>query len=140
MVRIYELAFLTIAATGFKSSASVDESSASGCFRLCEPSDSLIIVPSRGKNGSITDHIVVGLKPPFFAEFVRNGPLSRRDWTLQERLLSRRIVHYAQGHLFFECLSEEGALAHNGDVWSSYDNLKITRDGRLYGDLRPTVI
>ncbi|KAH9204844.1 hypothetical protein DL95DRAFT_271743, partial [Leptodontidium sp. 2 PMI_412] len=33
-------------------------------------------------------------------------PLSTRGWTLQERVLSPRTVHYASDQLYFECESE----------------------------------
>ncbi|KAI2601959.1 HET-domain-containing protein [Hypoxylon sp. NC1633] len=36
---------------------------------------------------------------------VADEPLSTRAWTLQERLLSRRIVHYARDQMYFECES-----------------------------------
>jgi hypothetical protein len=37
---------------------------------------------------------------------VANEPLSTRGWTLQERVLSPRTVHYASDQLYFECESE----------------------------------
>ena len=47
-----------------------------------------------------------------FKETVTSGPLYQRAWTFQERLLSRRILHYAEGQLHWECqetcLSEDG--------------------------------
>lgn len=43
---------------------------------------------------------------------IEDQPLSRRGWTLQERLLSPRIIHYATDQMYFECestiLSEDG--------------------------------
>ncbi|KAK4248959.1 putative heterokaryon incompatibility protein [Corynascus novoguineensis] len=43
---------------------------------------------------------------------LENQPLSTRGWTLQERLLSPRTVHYATDQIYFECeqriLSEDG--------------------------------
>ena len=45
--------------------------------------------------------------------------LSTRGWALQERLLSRRILHYASDQMYFEC--QEGILAEDGasfPAWS----------------------
>jgi hypothetical protein len=43
---------------------------------------------------------------------IAKEPLSSRGWTLQERLLSPRIVHYATDQMYFECefqlVSEDG--------------------------------
>ncbi|KAK3695869.1 heterokaryon incompatibility protein-domain-containing protein [Podospora appendiculata] len=38
-----------------------------------------------------------------FTKEVAEGPLNTRAWTLQERCLSRRIVHYARTQLYWEC-------------------------------------
>lgn len=37
---------------------------------------------------------------------VADQPLSTRGWTLQERLLSPRVVHYAGDQIYFECETE----------------------------------
>jgi hypothetical protein len=34
---------------------------------------------------------------------IRNEPLSRRGWALQERMLSRRVVHFTTYQMIFEC-------------------------------------
>lgn len=43
---------------------------------------------------------------------IAKEPLSSRGWTLQERLLSPRVVHYATDQMYFECecllVSEDG--------------------------------
>jgi hypothetical protein len=38
-----------------------------------------------------------------FTSEVNNSPLSKRSWAFQERLLSRRILHFGSTFLFFEC-------------------------------------
>lgn len=37
---------------------------------------------------------------------VADQPLSSRGWTLQERLLAPRVVHYADDQIYFECDTE----------------------------------
>lgn len=37
-------------------------------------------------------------------QILREAELSQRGWTVQERLLSTRIVHYSRNELFWECL------------------------------------
>jgi hypothetical protein len=39
-----------------------------------------------------------------FGEDVTNGTLSQRAWCLQERAMSRRILHFDKDQLFWECL------------------------------------
>lgn len=34
----------------------------------------------------------------------RQSPLSSRGWVLQERILSRRVLHFAKGELLWECM------------------------------------
>lgn len=31
------------------------------------------------------------------------GPLNRRAWVLQERVLSRRVIHFTKSHMYWEC-------------------------------------
>lgn len=60
-----------------------------------------------------------------FEETVDRGPLNSRAWVFQERLLSRRILHYGKDQLHWECqetcLSEDGrkAFGHDYDKASS---------------------
>ncbi|RYP63125.1 hypothetical protein DL771_009419 [Monosporascus sp. 5C6A] len=45
---------------------------------------------------------------------LRGEPLSTRAWGLQERVLSRRTLHFASEQMYFECL--EGFYAEDGTV------------------------
>jgi len=56
---------------------------------------------------------VIGAFGELFAP-LENEPPSKRGWCLQERLLSRRVLHYATSQMFWECthgiLSEDGCF------------------------------
>ena len=47
-----------------------------------------------------------------FYDPIAAEPLSSRGWTLQERLLSPRTIHYASDQLYFEC--ETGMVSEDG--------------------------
>ena len=34
---------------------------------------------------------------------VRNAPLNKRGWVMQERLLSRRTIHFGRSQAYWEC-------------------------------------
>ncbi|KAK0629359.1 heterokaryon incompatibility protein-domain-containing protein, partial [Bombardia bombarda] len=62
---------------------------------------------------------------------IASEPLSARGWTLQERLLSPRIIHYASDQLYYECdtylVSEDGFTFDSGDVFFNLKRLLLTQ-------------
>lgn len=73
-----------------------------------------------------------------FEDSVNSGPLNSRAWVFQERLLSRRILHYGKDQLHWECqetcLSEDGHEASGNhyyksdSILSSATNSKVERN------------
>ncbi|KAF2453856.1 heterokaryon incompatibility protein-domain-containing protein [Lineolata rhizophorae] len=85
MERIYSNAFLTISATR--------GSDAGLFFTRCV---AMPFCDGLGRSGKV--NVVRYSKLRFGTE-----PIHRRAWTLQERLLSRRVLHYCNGHMVWEC-------------------------------------
>ncbi|KAI4650311.1 uncharacterized protein J4E79_009580 [Alternaria viburni] len=57
---------------------------------------------------------------PTWSEVLQESPLNKRAWVLQERLLSRRVVHFEKNEIFWECLetsAREGSLEENPEAW-----------------------
>ncbi|KAI0469472.1 heterokaryon incompatibility protein-domain-containing protein [Xylaria cf. heliscus] len=63
---------------------------------------------------------------------VEAPPLLKRGWVLQERLLSRRVVHFARNEVAWECLhlSECQCLASSGE---RFPNPKVLLGAFLHG-------
>ena len=104
MSRIYQFSLFTVAATGA-------EDTSRGCFLDRVPTSveigPVISLPYRTKEGVVSGRFMVFEQHKTFAEeydrFVEKSPLLKRGWVFQERVLSRRMVHYTKGKIFFEC-------------------------------------
>jgi hypothetical protein len=100
MGSIYANSYLTIAAT-----ASVDGSG--GCFRIMKAP-----VPVDFKSSSGRNRPAYIRRAPHQHQLLNESSLFKRGWTLQEMLLSRRIVHFTDDQLLWQCqtltASEDG--------------------------------
>ncbi|KAE9374187.1 HET-domain-containing protein, partial [Stipitochalara longipes BDJ] len=104
MARIYQFSLLTVAATGA-------EDASRGCFLDRAPTPieigPIISLPYRTREGVVSGRFMVVEQHMKFAEeydrFVEKSPLLKRGWIFQERVLSRRMVHYTRGKMYLEC-------------------------------------
>ncbi|KAI0097509.1 heterokaryon incompatibility protein-domain-containing protein [Nemania sp. FL0031] len=104
MCNVYSQAAITLAATNSPDSHHGLHSVLSQDYRCHEFSMAL--------NDGITNLRVWGRRPiPHFANSETHNmrqdetpPLLKRGWVLQERLLSRRVVHFANAEVTWECL------------------------------------
>ena len=109
MAEVYGNAFCTISATGASNSAT-------GCY---SPRSALSIsAASWHLYGSDTDQKITGLLLiPGLPEWdisVNRAPLNNRAWTLQERALSHRIIHWTKHKLVWECQQQNAS-----ETWPS---------------------
>jgi hypothetical protein len=93
MSQVYLCAFLNI-------TASAASEGSIGCFILRAPQVQLDYL---NPNGSPSGLFAIGPRPRSFAEDVLSGPLIRRGWVVQERILSRRRLYYAIDQLHWQC-------------------------------------
>lgn len=97
MGNIYAYADLNISATGAKDSDS-------GLFvqreaNLVTPIK--VIISEPGSPFSPGSYYI--LDPQVWSAGVSEAPLNSRGWVFQERLLARRVLHFGQDQLYFEC-------------------------------------
>lgn len=93
MSQIYQNAYLTVA-------MAVPQMPGKGLFRRGEPPETLaqrILCPL--EDGSSRE--VVFMKSQ--AERYKDSPLNSRGWCFQEREMSRRVVHYTESQVLWEC-------------------------------------
>lgn len=120
MASIYKYAAITIAAA----------CATSGDTGLFQPRKSSLEVeiPYYTKDGIRDGHYFASDREvKSFRDEVVNGPLNTRAWTLQERHLSRRILHYGRTQLLWECQST---------VWEESSEIEHNAYDRFGGDLK----
>ena len=80
-------------------------------------------IPYRKKDGLPLGHFhITSYKPRSFDDEVTKGDLNSRAWCLQARALSRRILHFGQDQLFWEC--DAGTWSEDCSLRNSPELLK----------------
>jgi Heterokaryon incompatibility protein (HET) len=101
MGEIYQNAFCTLAATAA-------EDGDGGLFFDRDPQrKSYCAIPVAPKRNEMSYFYCVDHED--WAKNVSKSPLYRRSWVLQERLLSRRIIHFTADQLYWECSGLEAS-------------------------------
>jgi hypothetical protein len=98
MGNIYQHSTCTIAATGAKAAEG-------GLFFPREDEHrGVVAVPFKRRLGAQSQgqFFVQPIRKGFF-DLVQSSTWNSRGWILQERLLSRRVLHFSDGQTFFEC-------------------------------------
>jgi hypothetical protein len=109
MASVYSNAYLTIAATG--------QPDSSGGLFFERSSKRYLRLPFKTAGG-IEGHVLIfplNKAKEFIKSYrieMRSEPLAERAWVLQERVLARRVIHFASDQICFECL--EGSLYEDG--------------------------
>ncbi|KAH7363692.1 heterokaryon incompatibility protein-domain-containing protein [Pyrenochaeta sp. MPI-SDFR-AT-0127] len=116
MGNVYSGAVCTIASTG-------SGSSAGGCFHDRNlPSLKPCIIGVMSVDGLNPSAIYA--RRDDYVDFERNvdkAPLNARAWVFQERVLSRRILHFGAEMVYWECCERSASeLNHHGYVYKSF--------------------
>ncbi|KAI0196609.1 hypothetical protein EV127DRAFT_417058 [Xylaria flabelliformis] len=78
--------------------------------RLTSPVQVSLRVPKKYQGGRESHKTVFYVFPVHGEkELLKPGPVNTRAWTLQEQMLSARILHWGPGSLFWECLCSHGS-------------------------------
>ncbi|KAI0426823.1 heterokaryon incompatibility protein-domain-containing protein [Xylaria sp. FL1042] len=113
---VYSGAALTIASTG-------SSSSDGGCFHT-RKTQSLrpIKIGVSSRTSSDADWIFARQDDIFdFERNVNLAPLNTRGWVTQERLLSRRVLHFGAEMIYWECCGRSASeFNHHGYRYKSY--------------------
>ncbi|KAF2122009.1 heterokaryon incompatibility protein-domain-containing protein, partial [Lophiotrema nucula] len=112
MAQVYGNAAITICATG-------SPNTVSGLFgpRWTAKRDA-IVVCSACSSGGKTGTMFISARLGSVDDALDGAVLNTRAWCLQERILSRRIIHFAEDQLYWECQqclsAEEGLVVASG--------------------------
>ncbi|KAF7538018.1 hypothetical protein G7Z17_g12715 [Cylindrodendrum hubeiense] len=110
-----------------------------GCFFPRRPlkSDSICVLRTQGTKSLVvrapetSDQQIID---NLFGQYVNKAPLTSRGWTFQERVLGRRILHFCDGVVLFECNYIRASEYHvNGVMYPK--KLSLRTDGKVRSDV-----
>lgn len=111
MGSIYQSAYITLAATA---SRDAFEPFIPSDKRWCQKAYDFPCELNNRDQGEFS--FIVGHANP--ETHVKNARLNTRGWVLQERLLSRRILHFARDQIYWECRGK--AIAEDGTIFPDH--------------------
>ncbi|RMZ69982.1 tol [Pyrenophora seminiperda CCB06] len=132
MGSVYSGAACTIASTG-------SSTSTGGCFHSRSP---MSLEPCKigvSSVDALSPHWIYARRDDVF-DFDRNvdqAPLNTRSWVMQERLLSRRILHFGADMIYWECcLRSASELCPHGYTYKRYpEDFKDNYSPNLKGQI-----
>ncbi|MCJ1381199.1 hypothetical protein MMC17_004308 [Xylographa soralifera] len=85
--------------------ASTSDNPHGGLFRV---RDTTAVAPGliQAPSGALRDEMHHVVDMSYRDRQILGGPLHKRGWVFQERLLSTRVLYFGQSQIFWECLSE----------------------------------
>jgi hypothetical protein len=114
---------------------SLDEPSAAYGFPLERKCPDTPAIELRWESG--TKRLIIP-KPRYYQQAVVNSALAARGWVFQERVFSKRILHFTQNEVFWSCssaLPESGTHCHDGQsmvstIWEWLKAPKLMHEPR----------
>lgn len=126
MALIYANAVCTI-------SASSPADPFDGCFSKRDPFDQDCLLRAEGDSAIVARSPLRGSAAldDMFQNLVNSEPLNSRGWAFQERMLSRRLLHFCKGIVLFECNTLRASEYHEEGVQYSR-RANVRADGSLH--------
>lgn len=136
MASVYEGAYCTIAATAAKDGTM-------GCY-VPREAQTLVCLPCQPEDLD-AGNMYFGVPDENAVEELLKGPLNSRAWVLQERLFSRRTIHFAADQVYWECdnmfVGENGIASRRSGVdhgfWTTRSLLYCVLEGILGSERMP---
>ena len=134
MGRLYRFCHICIAASAAKDGRT-------GCFvqrdlrPLRIPQPRPVLVAGNGSNNYEEPGYYECLNPELWQNEVEGSVLSERAWAYQERILSRRVLHFGASQVFWECAEMHASESRSG--YQIEKNIKVNfwaPDGSILND------